>query len=618
MFSQLAPVESSTREHRILDGTWRFLVDWDNDGEERRLFADTLPGTTEIAVPASVNDQFASTKVRNHVGYWWYQTTVRVPRGWDGQQIVVRFGSVTHHASVWANDAHVGDFKGGYMPCEFDVTEHVTAGEQFRLTVRVDNRLDNTCIPPGQVVELADGRRQQNYLHDFYNYSGLHRSVMLYARPARRVDDVTITTDIDGTTGIVSWDISQAGGPEADADAAAAQVRVEILDQPTGTVVATADGATGTCRIDDAVIWTPGIGGMYDMRITLLDAAGATIDEYLQPFGIRTVEVRGTEFLINGTPFYFTGFGMHEDHETLGKGHSNAHMIQDTELLAWIGANSLRTSHYPYSEEFMDHCDRHGIVVIDETPAVGLNWKMGGGIIDSDGGETFEKGHVDDQTQAQHKLEIERLIARDKNRPSVVLWSIANEPDTASDGAREYFEPLAQLARDCDPTRPVGYVNVMFAPYDKCQISDLFDVLMINRYYGWYLMPGDMTSAAQALSAELKGWSEKYNLPIIVTEYGADTVAGLHSIYDQPFTEDYQVTYLAETSRCFDECPAVIGEQMWNFADFQTKAGFARVDGNKKGAFTRDRRPKAAARWLKERWTSMDAAAYGRRSPELP
>ncbi|QGU05389.1 beta-glucuronidase [Corynebacterium comes] len=600
----LPAIESATREIRCLDGMWRFAVDWDNTGIDDRLYADSLPGNREVAVPGSVNDLFADEDIRNHVGHWFYQRDVRVPRGWDGERIILRFGSATHHAVVFVDDVEVGRNKGGYMPFEFDITDRVAPGGTFRLTVAVDNRLDNTCIPPGEVRELPDGRRQQNYLHDFYNYSGLHRSVLLYSRPARHVTDVTITTDYTGTTGHVTWEVAQSEeGP----------VRIAVVDKQTGEVVARAGGTRGTVDIEDVTLWTPGVGGLYDLVVALLDDADGPVDIFTQHFGVRTVRVDGYRFLINDTPFYFTGFGMHEDHETIGKAHSNAHMVQDAELLSWIGANSMRTSHYPYSEEFMDYCDRHGIVVIDETPAVGLNWMMAGGILDSGGGETYEEGHVDDDTQATHKEEIRRLVARDKNRPSVVIWSIANEPDTTSPKSVDYFRPLVELTRECDPTRPVGFVNVMFAPYDVCRITGMFDVIMLNRYYGWYVDSGDLETSERKFAEELKGWTEKYRLPIIITEYGADTVAGLHSIYDQPFTEDYQVAYLKMNSKVFDECEAVVGEQMWNFADFQTKYGFARVDGNKKGAFTRDRRPKAAARYLRERWTSMEAARYGRR-----
>ncbi len=607
--------ESPTRDSRVLDGLWRLYVPTvEEDSSDTDFHARVLPGTREVAVPASVNDLFADPAVRDHVGTYWYQTTVTVPAGWAGERINLRFGSVTHSARIFVDDVEVADFKGGYLPIEADVTDHVEAGGRFRLTVAVDNRLDNTSIPPGELSVDELGRPRQEYKHDFYNYAGIHRSVLLHTRPDQHVRDVTVTTGYEGATGTVDWDVLVTGAIDGTEHV---DVEVAVLDA-SGEIVAEGTGSQGSAEIPDVTLWTPGVGGMYDLRVRLI-RAGSLVDEYVQPFGVRTVEVRDGQFLINDRPFYFTGFGMHEDHETIGKGHSNAHMVQDLELLSWIGANSLRTSHYPYSEEFMDYCDRHGIVVIDETPAVGLNWGIAGGIIGGSSGGTYEPGHVDEGTAAQHRLEIERLVARDKNHPCVVLWSIANEPDTVAEGARAYFEPLVDLTRELDPTRPVGYVNVMFAPYDKCVISDLFDVLMLNRYWGWYVNSGDLAVAEINWTGELEGWVGKYpDKPIIITEYGADTVAGLHSIYDQPFTEDYQVAYLEMNSRVFDKFDNVVGEQMWNFADFQTKTGYARVDGNKKGAFTRDRRPKAAARYLRGRWNSLEQAAYGRRDPLAP
>lgn len=607
---------SPTRDVRALDGVWRLYVPTvEEEAAAATFFTAALPGTREAAVPASVNDQFADPAVRDHVGHYWYQTLVPVPASWPAaDQVILRFGSVTHAARVWVGEQLVAEFKGGYLPFEADITDHVRPGETFRLTVAADNRLDNTSIPPGELGVDALGRPAQEYKHDFYNYAGIHRSVLLYTRPHQYLADVTITTGVEGSVGVVDWDITVACAD--DGPCPRQELSVAVLDEAGNVVIEGGADVTGSVRIEDATLWTPGVGGMYGLRMRLL-REGEVTDEYVEPFGIRTVEIDEGAFLINGREFYFTGFGMHEDHETIGKGHSDAHMIQDFELLSWIGANSLRTSHYPYSEEFMDYCDRHGIVVIDETPAVGLNWNIAGGIIGGSSGGTYEPGHVDEGTAAQHRLEIERLIARDKNRPSVVLWSIANEPDTAVNAARDYFAPLVALTRELDPTRPVGYVNVMFASYDECTISDLFDVLMLNRYWGWYVNSGDLASAEVNWVEELSGWTGTYpDKPIIITEYGADTVAGLHSIYDQPFTEDYQVEYLKMNSRVFDRFAAVVGEQMWNFADFQTKTGYARVDGNKKGAFTRDRRPKAAARYLRDRWTTLAAAAYGRRNPK--
>jgi beta-glucuronidase len=126
-------------------------------------------------------------------------------------------------------------------------------------------------------------------------------------------------------------------------------------------------------------------------------------------------------------------------------------------------------------------------------------------------------------------------------------------------------------------------------------------VVMLNRYYGWYLNTGDLEAAEAVWEDELRGWA-KEGKPIIVTEYGADTYPGLHSLVPEPWSEEYQVAYLEMNHRVFDRFDAVVGEQVWNFADFATISGIARVGGNKKGVFTRDRQPKAAAHILRRRW----------------
>ncbi len=327
------------------------------------------------------------------------------------------------------------------------------------------------------------------------------------------------------------------------------------------------------------------------------------LDSYHQSVGVRTVEVRGNQILINGEPVYLTGFGMHEDHATMGKGHNEAHLVQDIALLRWVGANSFRTSHYPYSEDVLDYADAHGLLVIDETAAVGLNFGLAGGIFGAQRYPTFSPETCNDKTRQVHAQAIRELIARDKNRPSVILWSIANEPESDTAGAQAYFEPLFAVAREADPTRPVGFVNVMLAPHGACRVSQFADVIMLNRYYGWYVLPGDLASAEVEFRRELNGWAGE-GKPIIITEYGADTLAGLHSLTPQPWSEEYQRAYLEMNHRVFDACPAVVGEHVWNFADFRTTPGVMRVDGNKKGVFTRDRAPKSAAFALRERWTA--------------
>jgi beta-glucuronidase len=586
----LAPRTTPTREAVRLDGLWRFAID-SRVGEKPWL--GRLDTPLQAAVPASYNDLFADPDIRDHVGWVWYQREVIVPRGWGDERVVLRFDAATHEARVYLDDMLVAEHVGGYLPFEADITELVSPGRQVRLTVGVNNVLTRESIPPGRVDTLPNGRRKQVYYHDFYNYAGLARSVWLCSTPRSYVADVTVGTDYSGSTGTVDYIVETSNG----------QVRTRLADAD-GTVVAEATGAAGTLTVPDVHLWQPGAGYLYELTVEVVDGDDV-VDSYPVAVGVRTVEVRGAELLINGTPFYFTGFGKHEDTAVRGRGHDDAYLVHDVELLQWIGANSFRTSHYPYAEEVLEHADRHGIVVIDEAAAVGLNLGVVAGLTGGKPEPTFTDDIIDGPARQAHEQHLRELVARDKNHPSVVMWSIANEPASEEGGARKYFEPLVDLTRQLDPSRPITYVNVMSVRPDDDAIADLFDVICLNRYYGWYVFTGDLDMAELALENELRAWATKHGKPLIMTEYGADTLAGLHSVGDQPWSEEYQAKLLDMYHRVHDRIDAVVGEQVWNFADFQTSDGIHRVDGNKKGVFTRDRRPKAAAHALRRRWTAI-------------
>jgi beta-glucuronidase len=588
----LRPQDTSTRERKNLNGLWQFRLDPEGEGRSASWFSQPLTESRQMVVPASFNDIAADAEVRDYFGDVWYQTGVWVPRGWQGRRIVLHFESATHRATVWVNDAEVMSHEGGYTPFEADITDHVVAGQEVRITALINNTLHWQSIPPGVIEDTPAGKRQR-YWHDFFNYAGIHRSVWLYATDPAHITDVTIITDLDGENGVINYTVDAEGADDLETKV--------ILRDALGIEVTTDTGQSGMLRVQSVHKWAPGAGYVYDLEIQLV-RGDTVVDSYHQSVGVRTVKVDGIQFLINGEPFYFTGFGKHEDVPVIGKGHNDAYLLHDFELLTWIGANSFRTSHYPYSEDVLDYADRQGIVIIDETAAVGLNMGLGGGIFGSQGYQTFSPDSVNDATREVHAQAIRELIARDKNHPSVVLWSIANEPESDTEGAEKYFQPLFDVAREADPTRPVGFVNVMLAPYGKCRVSQFGDVLMLNRYYGWYVNTGDLATAEIAWEAELKGWASE-GKPIIITEYGADTYPGLHTLVAaSPWTEEYQVEYLDMNHRVFDRIDAVVGEQVWNFADFTTTSGIMRVGGNKKGVFTRDRQPKAAAYALRRRW----------------
>lgn len=589
--TMLKPVESETREIKSLDGLWRFVVD---KSDLTKPWSSDLPGDLECPVPASYNDIFVEEDLRNHVGKVWYQRTIRVPRGWTDQNYFIRVDAATHSGEVYVDDTLVATHVGGYMPFEADLTDLVRPGQEVRVTIGVDNTLTHETIPPGELVTDDVGVVSQRYWHDFFNYAGLARSVSLCCVPKSRVDDVTLTTDVKGSTGIVNYTLSTVGKAES--------IQVDLLDASGSTVASSNKGLKGSLEVENAKLWQPGAAYLYKFRVRL-QSGSTVVDEYFLNIGIRTVRVSGLEILINEKPFYFKGFGKHEDAPVRGKGHDNAFMVHDYELMKWSGANSFRTSHYPYAEEVMDYADRHGIVVIDETPAVGLNLSIGGGIFGP--GEkrlTFSDDFANDKTQAAHKDAIRELIQRDKNHCSVVLWCIMNEADTSGKGSREYFEPLCKFAREMDPTRPLTFTNVMFVKAEQELVADLFDVIGLNRYFGWYEDTGNLVTAERRLQEELERFEKRFQRPLLILEYGADTVAGLHATHDVPWSEEYQADLLEMYHRVFDRVESVQGEQVWNFADFSTGPGIFRVDGNKKGVFTRDRKPKMAAHVLRKRW----------------
>jgi beta-glucuronidase len=592
---KLKPQHTTTRELVNLDGLWKFALAAEDEPSES--WTAVLPKDLECPVPASYNDIFADRKIHDHVGWVLYQRDVIVPKGWSEERFLIRAEAATHKGRIYVNDEFLAEHSGGYTPFEADITHLVSAGEKFRLTIAVNNELTFETIPPGMVtVDNSTGRKIQTYMHDFYNYAGLARSVWLYSVPEQHITDVTVVTEVEDTTGLIHYDVKVSGSSNS-----TGSVKVSVVDE-NGNVVSNATGAKGTAEVAEVNLWQPGAAYLYQFEVSIVDSADKVIDTYSVATGVRTVEVKGSEFLINGEPFYFTGFGAHEDSEIRGKGHDQAYMVHDFQLRKWMGANSFRTSHYPYAEEVMDFADRNGVVVIDETAAVGLNIALQGGVQGAPA-ETW----VALNTSIAHEQSIRELISRDKNHPSVVMWVIANEPAAQEEGAREYFEPLAKLTRDLEPSRPVTYANQGAATPETDLIMDLFDVICVNRYFGWYQQTGDLEAAEIALEEELRLWQDTYDKPIIMSEYGADTLAGLHSILAVPFSEEFQVDMLDMYHRVFDRIDAMAGEHVWNFADFQTSIGIRRVDGNKKGVFTRDRKPKAAAHSLKKRWAALAA-----------
>ena len=179
------------------------------------------------------------------------------------------------------------------------------------------------------------------------------------------------------------------------------------------------------------------------------------------------------------------------------------------------------------------------------------------------------------------------------------MISVANEAATNEADGEEYFREIIDYTKRVWD-RPVTVVE--FYKADETFASKYVDVICINRYFGWYYDHGDLSVIHGQMIDELKKWYSIYNKPIIVTEFGADTVEGVHSLPEESFSEEFQKEYVSQNCSAFDKCDFCSGEHVWNFADFKTKQGLTRIRGNRKGVFTRDRQPKLVAHFLRERW----------------
>jgi beta-glucuronidase len=596
----LYPIDSETREVRDLNGIWDFRLDPEDVGLAQEWFRSPWTGPTlAMPVPASYNDITTDPAARDHVGPVWYRRTFHCPASWQSKQVALRFGAAAHTAQVWLDGRPVGTHKGGFLPFEVPVGARETSHPEGArtLVVRLDNRLDWTTLPPGETSVAARGTdgwpvQRQAYFHDFFNYSGLHRPVRLLARPRDGIDDIQTRVTRRGTEAAVAIAVTSE----------LPEFRATLLTADGSTAAVITGSREAELTVACPEWWSPARPYLYTLRIEGFDRTGQRADVYRLPLGLRTVRVERDQFLLNELPFYFTGFGRHEDSDLRGKGTDDVVDQRDANILKWIGANSIRTSHYPCSEEFLRLADREGIAVIGECPAVGL----------------FKFEEQENPTTPifcaeragaalrQHHLDTVRdMVNRDRNHACVLMWSLGNEAATNEAAGVAHFTEVAGLARHLDPTRPLTIVECNYPRHS--QVGHLVDVIAVNRYYGWYIEPGDLGVIAGKLGAELAEWRARWPKPILLSEYGADTLAGYHKLPAAMFTEEFQVEYVKAFNDVLDQCPYIVGEHVWAFTDFATKQGITRIDGNRKGVFTRQRQPKSVAHYLRDRWHRLAA-----------
>lgn len=586
----LYPIQNGVRNKLDLSGIWDFKADpkWVGEAEG---WANGLEGARPMAVPGSWNEQYDD--LFGYLDLAWYVKKTYIPSGWRGQRIFLRVGSAVYFATVYVNGVKVGTHEGGHLPFAFEITDQVKWGEENVIAISVENVLRPDRVPsgnlPGTDMSLFASTPRTTY--DFYPFAGIHRPVVLYTVPQTYIEDVTVVTTIEPEPEVqVKVKLNAAVGAKGSAVLAGGGALYKA------DLAFTAGVAEATLVVPDARLWSDKDPYLYDLTVT------TEADQYSFKVGIRTIAVRGSQILLNGKPIKLNGYGRHEDFIASGKGLNLPLIVKDYQLMKWTGANSYRTSHYPYSEEEMQLADQEGFLIIDEIPAVSLQ--------------------MADEANFPARLrmclqQIEELIARDKNHPTVVMWCVANEPmpkgfsvgalgesdltmEEINKPGKQFLDTLIARARELDPTRPVTLVTVMGGPQNWMENCD---VICMNRYWGWYVLGGQLDIARQKLEQELDQVWERFHKPIIMTEFGADTIAGYHGKPDVMWTEEYQAQYIRFHLEVAEARPFIAGMQVWNFADFAAVQSVMRVGGlNHKGIFTRIRTPKLAAQVLREFW----------------
>lgn len=474
-----------------------------------------------IAVPGAWNA--ATPELRYYDGLIWFQRKFAAARR-DGERAFLRFEAVNYRAYVYLNGKEIGRHEGGFTPFVLEVTDALRSGEN-RLVVGVDSTHDAQSIPTS--------------ITDWDLYGGITRPVRLVTTPATFIDDATLALRPDGRiTGEV-----RLQGPSA------ANQAVEVAIGKLATVRVTTD-ANGRAAVDMPAPkglerWTPDKPTLYDVRV---DVAG---DRLRDRIGFRTIEVKGSQILLNGKPLYLRGISLHE--EEFGPNPARNMTEQASrallhEIKHGLNGNYVRLSHYPHSETTVRLADEMGLLVWSEIP---VYWT-----VDWENPAVLRKALA---MQAE-------TIYRDRNRAAVILWSVGNETPVAPARTR-FHAALADNVRQLDPTRLVSAALLVERKGDVLEIQDplvdKLDVLAVNVYAGWY--GGDTLDAIPNLR-----WSVPGDRPLILSEFGADALAGYRQDGMKKFSEEYQAEYYRKTLAMAERIPTLRGMSPWILKDFRS------------------------------------------------
>jgi beta-glucuronidase len=577
--------ESSPREVRRITSGWRFQIDVRDIGERERWYGTGFDrsGWREAEVPKAW-DLFDEA-MRGYEGVGWYAVSLDGSWSRSGRIQTVRFGRVMYHAKAWLNGELLGEHVGGYLPFEFEVTGKLKSSDN-QLVVRADNRPRIEWPPAAQEIEWVQ-------------YGGILQPVQVETRGTTFLSELKIRAVPDGEGATVSCKVEVTA--RQDAGEVVLRLGVAGFDSTARAIsVTTRTGATShhdvDLRLARAGAWSPESPVLYSLMVSL-EHGGAVIDRISSTFGIRTITARGRDLVLNGAPLKIRGVNRYDEYGRFGPDPPLTLVEAELRLMKQTGVNLIRT-HYPQAPDFLDLCDRLGILFLEELP---INWW---------GIDWFGKEGV---VQNERILDfavpmLETMIRRDRNHPSIIIWSMANESKTDNAVGITVMRTLIRRTKELDATRLVTFVTAPGSVREHRAYEDA-DLVATNMYYGSLEDPIALhrdqldERARKPCEAHLRRQLAAFpGKPLLITEYGAYGIPGMHG--DICSTEDFQAAYLRAAWDAICAVPEVSGGVVWSWADYYHRRHFqANGPFGAFGVVTIDRQPKAALRAL--------AAMYG-------
>jgi len=566
-------INTAGRKTISLDGQWQMIVDPYESGYYDYRYQPSNNGYFKNAKPKSKSDlieyDFDKSATLKVPGDWntqsdqlfFYEGTVWYKKSFDYQRqpdkrVFVYFGAANYLADVYLNGEKLGRHEGGFTPFNFEITKLVRDTGNF-LVVKVDNKRRRDAVP--------------TLMTDWWNYGGLTREVMLIETPATYVNDYMVQLKPRSRDRVSGW-VRLAGEKLSQ--------RITVRIPEAGVVKSFATDGNGLAVIDfnaDLKLWSPENPKLYDVAIE------AETDGVRDQIGFRTIETRGTDILLNGRPIFLRGVCIHEEAPLRG---GRAYSREDAvTLLSWakeLGANFVRLAHYPHNEFMVREADRMGIMVWSEIP---VYWT-----IEWENPATLENAHN----------QLSEVIARDKNRAAVVIWSVANETPL-SDARLSFLRNLISHTRQLDPTRLLSaamerhYLDAKTQMIDD-PLGEFLDVLGCNEYVGWY---DGLPEKADGLE-----WKSKYQKPLVMSEFGGDALFNHHGDSLTRWTEEYQENIYQHQIGMLKRIPFLRGAAPWILMDFRSpRRPLPGIQDywNRKGLIS-DRGEKKKAFYVMQRW----------------